>query len=103
MTDRSVTTPADLDGLTFDERGLLPVVAQDVDGGRVLMVAWANRVALERSLETHELHFWSRSRGTLWRKGETSGNVLRVRWERQLEKERSRRSGPSGGQMTDDD
>jgi phosphoribosyl-ATP pyrophosphohydrolase/phosphoribosyl-AMP cyclohydrolase len=68
----------DLDALTYDERGLIPVVAQDARRGTVLMVAWSNREALARSLETGDLHFWSRSREALWRKGETSGNVLRV-------------------------
>jgi phosphoribosyl-ATP pyrophosphohydrolase/phosphoribosyl-AMP cyclohydrolase len=71
--------PDDLSGLTFDASGLIPVVAQDVSGGAVLMVAWANREALGLSLETGEMHFWSRSRQTLWRKGETSGNVLDLR------------------------
>ena len=79
MTDRQLAAPADLDALDFDDRGLLPVVAQDAATGRVLMVAWADREALARSLDTGEMHFWSRSRRELWRKGETSGNVLRVR------------------------
>jgi phosphoribosyl-ATP pyrophosphohydrolase/phosphoribosyl-AMP cyclohydrolase len=79
MTDRVLRDPSDLDGLAFDDAGLVPVVAQDVDAGTVLMLAWANRTALERSLATGEMHFWSRSRGELWRKGATSGNVLRVR------------------------
>ena len=64
------------DGLVFDERGLIPVVAQDARTGRVLMVAWANREALDATLESGELTFYSRSRGRLWRKGETSGNTL---------------------------
>ncbi|MGD2069737.1 MAG: phosphoribosyl-AMP cyclohydrolase, partial [Gemmatimonadota bacterium] len=79
MTDRTLATPADLEALAFDERGLVPVVAQDTRTGTVLMVAWADREALGRSLGTGELHFWSRSRQRLWRKGETSGNVLEVR------------------------
>jgi len=66
------------DGLTFDSGGLLPVVVQDRSSGDVLMVAWANSVALARTAETGLAHFWSRSRGALWRKGETSGNGLRV-------------------------
>ncbi len=78
MKDRALRTTADLDGLTWNERGLLPVVAQDAATGEVLMVAWANREALENTLETGEAWFWSRSRETLWRKGETSGNVLRL-------------------------
>ncbi|MSR36132.1 MAG: bifunctional phosphoribosyl-AMP cyclohydrolase/phosphoribosyl-ATP diphosphatase HisIE [Gemmatimonadetes bacterium] len=68
-----------MDALRFDERGLLPVVAQDAATGRALMVAWANRDALARSLASRELHFWSRSRRAIWRKGETSRNVLRLR------------------------
>ena len=79
MTDRTLRGPADLDGLRFDDQGLVPVVAQDAGSGRVLMVAWANREALTRAFESGELHFWSRSRGALWRKGETSGNVLALR------------------------
>ena len=79
MTDRTLRGPADLASLRFDERGLVPVVAQDADSGRVLMVAWANRDALEQSFRTGEMHFWSRSRGQLWKKGETSGNVLELR------------------------
>ncbi len=67
-----------LDSLTFDERGLLPVVAQDALSGEVLMVAWADREALEKTLETQEAHYFSRSRGELWRKGATSGNLQRV-------------------------
>jgi phosphoribosyl-ATP pyrophosphohydrolase/phosphoribosyl-AMP cyclohydrolase len=79
MTDRTLHDAADLDGLAWDSRGLVPVVAQDARSGQVLMVAWAHREALEASLDTGEMHFWSRSREELWRKGETSGNVLRVR------------------------
>lgn len=67
------------DGLTFGSDGLLPVVVQEQASGDVLMVAWANSEALQRTVETGEAHFWSRSRQRLWRKGESSGNVLRVR------------------------
>ncbi len=76
MTDRKLGSADDLAALAWGEDGLLPVVAQGARDGRVLMVAWADRHALERSLATREMHFWSRSRGRLWRKGETSGNVL---------------------------
>ena len=62
----------------FDERGLVPVVAQDVTSGAVLMVAWADDEALRRTEETGRAWFWSRSRETLWPKGETSGNVMEV-------------------------
>ena len=68
-----------LSELAFDERGLLPAVVQDADSGTLLMVAYVNRESLEKTIETGEVHFWSRSRGRLWKKGESSGNVLRVR------------------------
>lgn len=71
----SVTLP---DGIAFDVAGLVPVVAQDRASGDVLMVAWANAEALAKTAETGVAHFWSRSRKALWRKGETSGNELRV-------------------------
>lgn len=67
-----------VDELRFDDRGLLPVVVQDVGSGAVLMLAYANREAVELTLKTGEAHFWSRSRQSLWRKGETSGNTLAV-------------------------
>ena len=70
--------PADA-GIRFDGAGLVPVVVQDAADGRVLMLAWANAEAVAKTLETGEVHFWSRSRGALWRKGETSGNLLRLR------------------------
>lgn len=76
MTDRTLRTHDDLAAVRFDEAGLVPVVAQDGADGRVLMVAWANEQALRLSLETRSLHFWSRSRQALWRKGETSGHTL---------------------------
>ncbi len=65
--------------LAYDAAGLVPVVVQDRRSGDVLMLAWANAEALVRTAETDFAHFWSRSRKALWRKGETSGNVLRVR------------------------
>ena len=66
------------DGLSFDAAGLIPVVAQDHGSGDVLMVAYANVAALVRTAETGFAHFWSRSRQALWKKGETSGHMLRV-------------------------
>ncbi|MBF2760578.1 MAG: phosphoribosyl-AMP cyclohydrolase [Ectothiorhodospiraceae bacterium AqS1] len=63
----------------FDAAGLLPAVVQDAASGEVLMVAWMNAEALAATLEGGEAVFWSRSRGELWRKGETSGNVQRVK------------------------
>jgi len=65
--------------LTFDERGLIPVVAQDHASGEVLTLAYANEESLQLTVETGELHFYSRSREEIWRKGETSGNVLKLR------------------------
>jgi phosphoribosyl-ATP pyrophosphohydrolase/phosphoribosyl-AMP cyclohydrolase len=63
----------------FPPDALLPAIVQDVTDGRVLMLAWMDREALEATVRTGEVHFHSRSRDRLWRKGETSGNVLRLR------------------------
>jgi phosphoribosyl-ATP pyrophosphohydrolase/phosphoribosyl-AMP cyclohydrolase len=68
-----------LEGIAFDERGLVPCVVQDHASGEVLMLAYMNKEALQVTLETGEMHFFSRSRGELWHKGETSGNVQRLR------------------------
>ncbi len=67
-----------LEDVKFDERGLVPVVMQDARTGEVLTLAWANREALEKTLETGFAHFYSRSRQKLWKKGEESGNVQEV-------------------------
>ncbi len=67
-----------MDDLRFDEQGLMPAIVQDARTGQVLMLAYMNREALERTLATGETHFWSRSRNTLWHKGATSGNTQRV-------------------------
>ncbi|MFZ9669422.1 MAG: bifunctional phosphoribosyl-AMP cyclohydrolase/phosphoribosyl-ATP diphosphatase HisIE [Solirubrobacterales bacterium] len=64
--------------VVFGPEGLAPCIAQDAVTGEVLMLAWMNREALEKTIQTGEIHFFSRSRGELWRKGETSGNVLRL-------------------------
>jgi phosphoribosyl-AMP cyclohydrolase / phosphoribosyl-ATP pyrophosphohydrolase len=64
--------------IAFDDRGLAPCVVQDSRTGEVLTLAYVNAEALERTRETGEMHFWSRSRDELWRKGETSGNVQRL-------------------------
>lgn len=66
------------DDLLLDASGLVPVVVQDRASGDVLMVAWANAEALRKTAESGYAHFWSRSRKALWRKGETTGNSLRV-------------------------
>ena len=62
----------------FDANGLMAAIVTNAASGEVLMLAFMNDDALARTLETGEAHFWSRSRRALWRKGETSGNVLRV-------------------------
>jgi phosphoribosyl-AMP cyclohydrolase / phosphoribosyl-ATP pyrophosphohydrolase len=68
-----------LEGLRFDEKGLAPCVAQEAASGEVLTLAYVNAESLRLSVETGELHFYSRSREQIWRKGETSGNVLKLR------------------------
>lgn len=73
----SATEP--LDAVRYDERGLVPCVMQDWASGEVLTLAYMNAEALRRTLETGEMHFYSRSRDEPWHKGETSGNVQRLR------------------------
>ena len=68
-----------LNKVNWTQDGLVPAVAQEVAGGRVLTVAWMNREALSRTAQTGEAHYWSRSRKKLWRKGEESGHVQKVR------------------------
>lgn len=67
-----------MDALKFDPNGLLTAVAQDINSGKVLMVAMMDAQAVELTLKTKQAHFWSRSREKLWLKGETSGNFLDV-------------------------
>jgi len=62
----------------FNEKGLIPAVVQDQNNNQVLMVAWMNADSLNRTLETNEVHFWSRSRKELWHKGLSSGNIMKV-------------------------
>lgn len=62
----------------FDANGLIAAIAQDTDTGTVLMIAWMNEDALRLTIETGRATYWSRSRGELWRKGETSGNIQQV-------------------------
>ena len=64
--------------LRFDARGLIPAIAQDAGSGEVLMLAWMNSEAVAETLVTGRVAYWSRSRGRLWRKGETSGHVQRL-------------------------
>ena len=68
-------SPAFIDQLRFNEAGLIPAVAQDWLDGAVLMVAWMNRDAIEATLRSGEVHYWSRSRQELWHKGATSGHI----------------------------
>ncbi len=67
-----------LDSVRFDDKGLVTVVAVDAQDGRVLMVAYMNREALRRTVDTGQATYWSRSRQDYWVKGSTSGNVQRV-------------------------
>lgn len=69
----------DLSKLTFDAQGLIPAVVQDWRDGTVLMIAFMNKEALQKTLDTKTVHFWSRSRQKLWEKGETSGNKLALK------------------------
>lgn len=61
--------------LTFNAEGLIPAIAQDATSGEVLMMAWMNKDAVQKTLETGRVTYWSRSRSAFWIKGETSGNV----------------------------
>ena len=79
MAAAPVTTPlpfseAELDAVAFDANGLAVAIVQEESTGQVLMVGWVNRESLRRTLETGRTWFWSRSRGELWCKGETSGD-----------------------------
>lgn len=76
MNETSVETL--LEKITFGENGLVAAVAQQQDSGLVLMQAWMNREALRLTLETGEVHYWSRSRNKIWRKGETSGQTQKL-------------------------
>jgi len=68
-----------LDKVKWAGDGLVPAVAQEAGSGRVLTLAWMNREALARTVETGDAHYWSRSRRKLWHKGEESGHVQKVR------------------------
>ncbi len=84
----------------YDDRGLVPCIVQDAAAGTVLMLAWMNAEALRLTRETGEVHFWSRSRQALWKKGETSGNTLalvelRIDCDRDTVLARVRPAGPA--------
>jgi phosphoribosyl-AMP cyclohydrolase/phosphoribosyl-ATP pyrophosphohydrolase/phosphoribosyl-AMP cyclohydrolase len=63
----------------FNAEGLVPVIAQDYKDGAVLMLAYMNKESLQKTLETREMWYWSRSRKTLWHKGDTSGHIQKVK------------------------
>jgi phosphoribosyl-AMP cyclohydrolase len=73
-----MTEPSLLDAIAFDADGLVPAIAQQHDSGEVLMLAWMNREAVAETLATGRVCYYSRSRGRLWRKGETSGQAQRL-------------------------
>jgi phosphoribosyl-AMP cyclohydrolase len=64
--------------INFDDNGLVPVIAQDVDSMEVMMLAYVNQAAIDRTIATGFAHYYSRSRGKIWKKGEESGNVQEV-------------------------
>ena len=68
-----------LDDIRWNDQGLVPAIAQEVDTGKVLMLAWMNREALQLTAEQKRAVYWSRSRGKLWFKGEESGNIQYVK------------------------
>jgi phosphoribosyl-AMP cyclohydrolase len=68
--------------IRFDDRGLVPAIAQDVESGEVLMLAWMNVESLTMTLREGRMVYWSRSRAELWRKGDTSGDHQELRWAR---------------------
>ncbi|AFY71318.1 phosphoribosyl-AMP cyclohydrolase [Thalassoporum mexicanum PCC 7367] len=65
--------------IKFNPQGLIPAIAQDAEDGTVLMMAWMNAESLALSIETGEVHYWSRSRQELWHKGATSGHIQRIK------------------------
>jgi phosphoribosyl-AMP cyclohydrolase len=72
------STASWLDEVRWNADGLVPAIAQDAVSGEVLTLAWMNREALQRTAQTSQAHYWSRSRSALWRKGESSGHGQRV-------------------------
>ena len=95
-----MSTPFDPANLRYNEAGLVPAIAQDVDSGDVLMMAWMNAKAVAQTLETGRVTYWSRSRSEFWIKGETSGHVqelvsLRVDCDRDCLLMQVRQTGPA--------
>lgn len=68
----------DAETLKYDNNGLIPAIAQDAETGEILMMAWMNREAVERTLESGKVTYWSRSRQSFWVKGETSGHLQKL-------------------------
>jgi phosphoribosyl-AMP cyclohydrolase len=79
VVQRTNSMDSQFAGLKFDSHGLIPAIIQDAGTGEVLMMAWMNRLALEKTLETGKTHFFSRSRNKLWLKGESSGHIQQVK------------------------
>ena len=69
------STNFSIEELRFDNNGLIPAIAQDWLDGSILMLAWMNKESLNKTLETRNVHYWSRSRSEIWRKGATSGST----------------------------
>ena len=78
MTVEQISASDLIAAVTFDAAGLVPAIAQDAKTGEVLMLAWMDRDALKRTLDTGDVTYWSRSRRELWRKGATSGHTQRL-------------------------
>lgn len=78
LTDKAALEEGDRFAPRFDDAGLIPAIVTDTHTGQIAMFAWMNAEALALTLSTGIAHFWSRSRGRLWKKGEESGNLLRV-------------------------
>ncbi len=85
FSDRENLTPQDtlplqgfIDELAFNEQGLIPVITQQASDGKVLMLAWMNKLALQKTLDSGRVTYWSRSRNALWEKGATSGHYQQL-------------------------
>jgi phosphoribosyl-AMP cyclohydrolase len=80
MTETNTLTvnPEYLEKVKFDDRGLVPAVAQNIDNGEILMLGYMNKESLDMTFKSSNATFWSRSRQKLWMKGETSGNVIKI-------------------------
>ena len=68
-----------IEALKFNEQGLIPAIAQDAQDGTILMMAWMNKESIQKTLETKEVHYWSRSRSELLHKGATSGHIQKLK------------------------